>query len=468
MLRYLTILTFTIGTWSCSNHATTVNFELDMRPAIEEGWFTPGEDMVGLRGDQHPLSWSETYLAEATLAEGIYSVSIPFALPTDSMELSYKIKAEGKDHPEDGWQPGRNQRLVIHNGQPQSIQLDWDEPAPVLPATITGHVDIIRDFNSEELPNRDIFIYLPPNYDQSTERYAVLYMHDGQNLFDATNIGQEWGLDEAAEALINSGEIAPLIIVGIGNTANRIDEYTPTRQHWNYTFRKAGDRSSTKKAGRYKTETGEELQIREQSDTLEIIIPGNDEWQTLEAQSDTSYYLPEAGIHFTFHPDTQGTGITISASKPFMGGQGSAYEAFILEQLKPYIDSIYRTLPSPEHTSLGGSSLGGLISLYTGLRHPDIFQNLVILSPSLWWDKGFLFDWVESAPPSAHQKIWLYIGGDEGKEAVNNVRRMRQLLKRKGWQTEYKESEHEQHTETAWKKQASDILRFVAPNNNNR
>ncbi|MGC9771403.1 alpha/beta hydrolase-fold protein [Fervidobacterium islandicum] len=97
--------------------------------------------------------------------------------------------------------------------------------------TYTGNIKLIKDFYSPELGNkRDIIIYLPPDYETSDERYPVLYMHDGQNIFDASTSfsGVEWGADESAEELIKKGLMRPIIIVGIYNTgAERINEYSP-------------------------------------------------------------------------------------------------------------------------------------------------------------------------------------------------------------------------------------------------
>jgi predicted alpha/beta superfamily hydrolase len=97
-----------------------------------------------------------------------------------------------------------------------------------------GTLDHIRGFHSDVLANdRDITIYLPPGYnDRDDVRYPVLYMHDGQNLFEAERAfipGQHWRLGEAADEAIGSRSARPMIIVGIDNTgASRIDEYTPT------------------------------------------------------------------------------------------------------------------------------------------------------------------------------------------------------------------------------------------------
>ena len=101
------------------------------------------------------------------------------------------------------------------------------------PHTLTGDIRVHKSFHSKILNNdRDVLVYLPPGYDAGkNKRYAVLYLHDGQNLFDgATSFipGQEWRVDETAQALISAGKIEPLIIVGIYNTGkDRINEYTP-------------------------------------------------------------------------------------------------------------------------------------------------------------------------------------------------------------------------------------------------
>src|SRR5579871_4912540 len=160
------------------------------------------------------------------------------------------------------------------------------------PHTLTGDFRMHR-LHSRILtadPDRDIIVYLPPGYEtEKRKRYPVLYMQDGQNLFDdATSFLGEWHLDETAQALIPAKEIAPLIIVGIYNAGiHRIDEYTPARD-----------------------------------------------------------------------------------PKMSMGGQADLYGRMLVEELKPFIDRRYRTLKDAAHTGLGGSSLGGLVSLYLGLKHP--------------------------------------------------------------------------------------------------
>ena len=92
--------------------------------------------------------------------------------------------------------------------------------------TITG--DVTRRTFPQFLNGRGVWVYLPPGYHETTRSYPVLYMHDGQNLFDdATSFAGEWGVDETLESLIASGEVEPVIVVGIENSAARISEYTP-------------------------------------------------------------------------------------------------------------------------------------------------------------------------------------------------------------------------------------------------
>ncbi len=100
--------------------------------------------------------------------------------------------------------------------------------------TLTGNIQAHPQFPSRILRNeRDVLVYLPTGYRRAPRRrYPVLYLHDGQNVFDAATsfAGVEWGADEAAQRLIRQGLIEPLIIVAIANTgAERIHEYTPTR-----------------------------------------------------------------------------------------------------------------------------------------------------------------------------------------------------------------------------------------------
>jgi len=158
----------------------------------------------------------------------------------------------------------------------------------------SGQLRKHEQFRSRFLRNqRDLIVYTPPGYaSQSSRHFPVLYLHDGQNLFDgATSFipGQDWHVGQTADDAIRSGTVAPLIIVGMYNTKARIREYTPT-------------------------------------------------------------HVPKLG-----------------------GGRADRYAKFLIEEVKPFIDRQYRTLSGSQHTGIGGSSLGGLVSLYVGLKHSHTF-----------------------------------------------------------------------------------------------
>src|SRR3982074_853080 len=102
------------------------------------------------------------------------------------------------------------------------------------PTTLTGNIQQHRAFPSKILKNRrDVLVYLPPGYRRfSTRHFPVLYLNDGQNVFDAATSfgGIEWGVDETAQRLVKQQLIEPVIIVAVANIGEaRIHEYAPSR-----------------------------------------------------------------------------------------------------------------------------------------------------------------------------------------------------------------------------------------------
>jgi predicted alpha/beta superfamily hydrolase len=245
-----------------------------------------------------------------------------------------------------------------------------------------------ENFRSRFLRNqRDLIVYTPPRYDEQPERrFPVLYLHDGQNLFDgATSYipGQDWHVGETATYAINLGQVQPLIIVGMYNTKARIREYTPTQ-------------------------------------------------------------VPKLG-----------------------GGRADRYEKFLLQEVKPFIEREYRTLSDPWNTGIGGSSLGGLVSLYLGLKGTRVFGKIAALSPSVWWNQRVIVRFAEAAPPEPRPRIWLDIGTREGPRIVDDVEKFRDVLLAKGWQHErdlhYERVEGAEHNEAAWAARVGPFLRFLFP-----
>lgn len=119
-------------------------------------------------------------------------------------------------------------------------------------------------------------------------------------------------------------------------------------------------------------------------------------------------------------------------SSRFGKGEGKNYVRFISETLKPGIDQKYRTLPQRQFTGIGGSSMGGLISIYAGLMFPEVFGRLMIFSPSLWVAKNAHFDTIRFFNPIP-TKIYAYAGGREGANMIHTVKRFRDSIGRKGF-----------------------------------
>jgi predicted alpha/beta superfamily hydrolase len=142
----------------------------------------------------------------------------------------------------------------------------------------------------------------------------------------------------------------------------------------------------------------------------------------------------------------------------------------LVEELKPFIDSRYRTLPGAENTGLGGSSLGGLLSLYVGLLYQDVFAKLAVMSPSVWWDDRAILSILRASDVQRRARIWLDIGTAEGSnpaQMTEDARRLRDLLLGKGWREgvdlTYCEADGAGHNEREWAKRVGPMLRYLFP-----
>jgi predicted alpha/beta superfamily hydrolase len=260
--------------------------------------------------------------------------------------------------------------------------------------TLTGNIKRHRAFPSRILGNRrDVLVYLPRGYRSfSRRRYPVLYLHDGQNVFDAATSfsGVEWGVDETAERLIQKKLIEPLIIVAVANIGeDRVHEYAPT--------------------------------------------PG-----VIEVKA---------------------------RRKKRSRGLARLYGQFLMHELKPYIDRKYRTKPGTEFTGLGGSSLGGLVTLAIGILYPHSFSQLIVMSPSIWWDNFAIYRLVDSIEQKPPVKIWLDTGTAE--PGWEQTRELWNRLIEKGWKLhkdiEYTEAQRADHSEAAWAARVEPALRFLFP-----
>jgi predicted alpha/beta superfamily hydrolase len=149
------------------------------------------------------------------------------------------------------------------------------------------------------------------------------------------------------------------------------------------------------------------------------------------------------------------------------GGDGSLYGRLLIEELKPWIDLNFRTQPEAARTGLGGSSLGGLITLYLGLERPDVFSRLAVMSPSIWWNQRSILGFVSEAAPRPDLRIWLDIGTAEGTRHVRDTELLERRLIQRGWtpgvDLELMKVPGGVHSEDAWADRFDRVLAFLFP-----
>jgi predicted alpha/beta superfamily hydrolase len=153
------------------------------------------------------------------------------------------------------------------------------------------------------------------------------------------------------------------------------------------------------------------------------------------------------------------------------GGLARQYGRAIVDELKPLIDGKYRTVPDSQSTTMGGSSLGALVSAYLGMQHPEVFGNLILMSPSVWWAELDILKRVSAPKRVPRPKVWLDVGTEEGSDPaglLRDVRAFRDRFLAHGWELgrnlAYQEEEGGQHNERAWGRRMGPALRFLYPN----
>ncbi|MEM9929944.1 MAG: alpha/beta hydrolase-fold protein [Bacteroidota bacterium] len=268
---------------------------------------------------------------------------------------------------------------------------DWSEPDRVANWANAGlhysegllpHIVVINEAFEipEAIRTRRVAALLPHNYYETDRRYPVLYLQDGQNLYDDHAPYGSWGVDKQLASMSGRGQ-GDFIVVAIDHADDqRISEFTPS----------------------FKTELGR--------------------------------------------------------------GDGQEYCRFLAKTLKPYIDGHFRTLPQARHTGIGGSSLGGLISIYAGMLYPETYDRLMVFSPSLW-----------VTPNLPHQlkeftwrfrgKIYLYGGEAESSTMVPNMHRLQEGIESQAapGQVEFRleVDPHGQHNEARWGKEFPKAIEWL-------
>ena len=215
------------------------------------------------------------------------------------------------------------------------------------------HPEIISE--AFEIPQliktRRITALLPYNYSKTTQRYPVLYLQDGQNLFDDYAPFGSWGVNKRLAELAERG-MGDLIVIAIDHAEEeRIAEFNPT------------------------------------------------------------------------------TNATLGS------GEGKKYVRFLADTLKPYVDTHFRTIPERTHTGIGGSSMGGLISIYAGLAYPEVYSKLLIFSPSLWVEPNIHFHAIHFQE-HLDTKIYLYGGEEESKNMIPNIKRFKKAMEAQNFEAD--------------------------------
>ena len=278
----------------------------------------------------------------------------------------------------------------------------------------TGTIKHYTNFKSKLVEPRNIDVWLPEGYSDK-EKYAVLYMHDGQNLFDANTTWnkQEWQMDEVSAELIKQDATRKFIVVGISSIAKiRMSDYFPQKP-----------------------------------------------FESLPKKTQDSIYALKAGDNKLF-------GSTVNSDN---------YLKFIVTELKPFIDKNFSVKPGQTDTFIGGSSMGGLISMYALCEYPEVFGGAMCLSthwPGLMENEGknpvpkaFLDYMTANIPdPKVHKIYFDY--GDQTLDAQYKPYQLKadEIMKaigytEKNWIT--REFKGLDHSETSWAVRVDQPLYFL-------
>jgi len=228
---------------------------------------------------------------------------------------------------------------------------------------------------------RRITALLPHDYEASEKAYPVLYLQDGQNLFDDNAPYGNWAIDRSLADMAARG-LGDIIVIAIDHgEKDRIKEYTPF-------------------------------------------------------------------LDSKFGP-----------------GDGKKYIRFVTDRLKPYVDKNYRTLSDREHTGIGGSSMGGLISIYSALVYPEVYGKMMIFSPALWVVPNIHFEFIDFYNPWK-TKLFLYSGGRESENHLKNVKKLQTAIKSRNGQKETIDikvviNEEGEHKEYYWAKEFPKALEWL-------
>jgi len=337
------------------------------------------KDTIYLTGNIKLLgAWNPKGLAMTRRSETRWEKT--FTVP-DSTQLQFKFTLgsfEREAVTNRGVVPGNNFIDVLKDTEIYFVLEDWKDPyAPIQVSGGKVSVYMVNPVNG--LSSRKVTVWMPDAYEREVnKKFPVLYLHDGQNQFDATKTfnGQEWKMDETLIALEKEKKIQVPLCVAIDNTMARTEEYG-----------------------------------------------------------------------------------SVTAESP--------YADFIVNQLKPMIDSLYRTLPGRKYTATMGSSMGGLISFHLGWYHNEVFSKAACLSPAFRYKNFDLANELKKYN-GPKKDLQLYVDvGTVGLEAQlqPGIDETVNFLKSQGYQLNYTIASGAEHNESAWASRVSQpILQFFGTN----
>jgi predicted alpha/beta superfamily hydrolase len=283
-----------------------------------------------------------SYLLTKVLAKGYYKYKL-----TKGSWGTVECTSDGKNVDDRSFTLLHDTTIIVNAASWQD-----DHPAQQRKHTASANVHIISEnFDIPQLNRqRRVWIYLPADYATSHKKYPVIYMHDGQNLFDEYTSGYgEWGVDEIMDKMPVKEQC---IIVGIDHGGDyRITEYDP-----------------------YDSKYGK--------------------------------------------------------------GRGDDYVDFLAKTLKPYIDKHYRTKKDAKHTTIVGSSMGGLISMYAALKYPHVFGNAGIFSPAFWIAAPDIYKYAAQKNARDNTRFYFVCGDIESDSMVADMQKMVDTLRSEGWSKE--------------------------------
>ncbi|WP_282786739.1 alpha/beta hydrolase [Flavobacterium croceum] len=277
-----------------------------------------------------------------------------------------------------------------------------------------GIIHRIDSFPTKYIATRTVDIWVPENYSKN-KKYSVLYMHDGQMLFDASTTWnkQEWMIDEVATKLMTTQKTTDFIVVAIWNI--------PKLRHMDLYPKKPYESLSIETKEKIKT----------------------------EAQK-TQFSFDDTKIN------------------------SDNYLKFIVKELKPYIDSNFSVYTDANHTAIMGSSMGGLISMYAICEYPKVFGKAACLSTHWVGFRDFennpipesFFTYMQKKLPNPkNHKIYFDYGTETlDKSYIHYEYRVDQVLQSKGYtNTNYTnlKFEGENHSEASWQKRIDIPLQFM-------